>query len=172
LVRFIEEASTVLINYTAQEKPVLHMYEAVMLSHRGAERQRKSHLALAVLFNKAIDDKLTELRAEGALDTHAKNSSNMDHRQTALELCFDEYNSYQDVATQKRWQLRDDDKVAVQNLALHTSEEVRVLMFSHLDYYKGSESGTPNMHCVGCYVVVWFGCMLVGHIWVCQMCLL
>lgn len=139
--RFLEEALSITVNFTFQDSNNGHTFEAIMLSFRGAERQKKSHLAMALMFDAAIDSKIAEMQAEEVRDALTKDKSDTQLRSQALDLVIEDYNTHKAVATQRRWQLLNDDKAAVRNLALFTCEGVRRLMASHLDSYKGCDSG-------------------------------
>ena len=119
------------VHYSAQQKEVHFVYEGLMLSQRASERQRRSPLQLALIFQTTMQDHL-----EG-------NTNDKAAQEAAFNLAVDEYNSFGSAATNRRWQIQGEERAAVRNLVLSVSEPVKEMMARHYDKYKGADSGAP-----------------------------
>ncbi len=62
-------------------------------------------------------------------------------KMTALNLCFQEYNSTSFAATQTKFMLTDVDQWAIKNLIFGVAEQVRTTMAAHLHQCKEADSG-------------------------------
>lgn len=130
-----------MVNYTCHSSELGHTFDAIKVSFRGAERQRKSHLQLSAMFSSLIDAKRVQnpelfagLSAEAA-------------KEKALEVCINEYNEFGEVANQPKFQLRDDDLQTIKNLTFYVADPVKELMRKHLDAHKGALSGGLTVFC-------------------------
>ena len=131
----MESVRQVSVQYRAQQRDVHYVYEGLMLSCRGSERQRRSPLQLALIFQKTMLEKLEAFSSE-------KNAPEL-----AFNAAVDEYNSFGSVATNRRWQIQGEERAAARNLTLSVSEPVKEMMAKHYDKYKGTESGAPSPYC-------------------------
>lgn len=134
----MEAGSSVLVSYTDHDRPSGHIYDNILLSLRGSERQRKSHLQMACMFEDLMREKALEIPDALVGLT----------QEQAQELCFErvvnEYNDHGEAAAVSKYQLATDDKASVRNLIMGVHANVKKLMRSHLDKYKGNNSGTGS----------------------------
>jgi hypothetical protein len=135
----LEGCCNILVNFTAHAKDSGHVFDNIKHSFRGAERQRKSPLQLAYMFNGLMLTKVCELRADGATGPE-----DVMHRH-ALDECFEDYNAHAGVQQQSKWQMLEDDQNTIANLIFGVSARVKVMIRGHLDEHKGASGGTTGL---------------------------
>lgn len=103
-----------------------HDYEAIMLSMKASEHQRKSPLQLSMVFQTNLPEFFGDLKLLEGDDKGRRQAA-----EAALDAAIDTYNLHGAVATQPRWQIRGEERQAVRNLALAVDPLVKGMMVRH-----------------------------------------
>lgn len=90
---------------------------------RGAERQRPSVLQQALRFQAILNAQLQPLTEANLLKL------------------ADEWNSQPAIASQRRWQINKEGRIAIANLTLGVGLNAVAQLKNHLDFWKWSECG-------------------------------
>ena len=107
-------------------------FHSLMLSYRGAERQRPSLLQQALKFAAVIADRKKQ---------DATNDQSVDDW---VNQVVGEYNDQKTVIGVKQWQISEDSRRSIVNLLIGTTDEVRGVIKGHLNFHKWKESGATS----------------------------
>lgn len=110
----------------------LQNYEHLLLSFRGAERQRPSVIVQAMRFQKIYLEKkdMPEFTGRSVED--------------CLNRIIDGYNSHKGIDGVKRFQITRDQRTSVLNLVTGTDDTTKQLIMGHLNFTKWTDSGAPS----------------------------
>lgn len=145
--RFLESVCNIHANFTVHLHAHDHEFEAIMLSMKAAEHQRKNPLQLSMIFQANLPDFFKD---HDLMDGVEKKSA-----EAAVEAAIDTYNSHGPVAIQPRWQIRGEERQSVRNLALAVHPVVKGLMVVGLKCHKHRVGREDLLHALHAYFEAW-----------------